>query len=366
MVGSRQLDTRIGKAQFRPVNTSESRVEADVVADNIRNSGKLARVIEGSDGYSVLVGPNRMPKKVQSERYDTSKQFKPKPRIMRLNNQNYYNSEKKKPKISASTEDKYRRIRRFSFIVGTVHLIAGLLMIFFANNEFVIGITSSFTAGPPGCASAEVDPCERFTITNFDARLAYWVAGFSLLSAFFHYLTVSPLFFESYVNNLERGRNPFRWIEYSLSSTLMVLIIMLLSGLTALTALIGVAFANISMILFGWISEIMNPPDRDKTDWTPFIFGCIAGLGAWAALYGSLFINLEQLGVDYSEIPSFVWFILITQFALFNVFALNHALQFVKGFYSGGYLDGERYYIWLSLISKSLLAWSIYINTLVL
>lgn len=364
MVGSRQLDTRIGKARFMPVNTSESRVEADVVANNIRDAGKLARVVEGSDGYSVLVGPDRMPKnfKPQSELGT----FKPKPRIMRLQNKNLYNSKVKKTKISKVAEDKYRRIRRFSFIVGSVHLLAGVLMLIFANNEFVIGITSTFTAGPPGCASAEVDPCERFTITNLDAQLAYWVAGFSLLSALFHYITVSPAFFEVYVNNLERGRNPFRWIEYALSSTLMILIIMLLSGLDNLTALIGVGFANISMILFGWVSEIMNPPEREKTDWTPFVFGCIAGLGAWVALYGSLFINLEQLGVDYSEIPSFVWFILITQFALFNVFALNHALQFVKGFYSGGYLDGERYYIWLSLISKSLLAWSIYINTLVL
>ena len=50
----------------------------------------------------------------------------------------------------------------------------------------------------------------------------------------------------------------FRWVEYSLSSTLMMVLIAATTGVTDLAGLIGLAFANISMILFGWIMEMVN------------------------------------------------------------------------------------------------------------
>ena len=370
MVGPRKLEK--GKT-FVPAERGRLFKKSTAIAyaqDRREDDNQLARVVPGRDGgYHVYVGGDRDARVVRS--IDTGAKELPPPRTMSgsqyrkgiqeaLNRMN-------KPSKSKQTElaERYRRLRRYSFIVACVHLAAGLFMIALANTDFTIGITSTFSAGPPGCAEAAVDPCERVVVKNFDAVLAYCVAGFSLLSAFFHFLTVSPWFFESYVNNLERGRNPYRWVEYSLSSTLMILIIMLVAGVSNLAALIAAAFANASMILFGWISEIMNPPERDRTDFTAFWFGCIAGLGAWAALYGALFINLAQLDVPLSAIPLFVWVIIATQFTLFNIFALNHYLQF-RGVFVKDYLEGERNYITLSLIAKSLLAWSLYVNTLIL
>ena len=102
-----------------------------------------------------------------------------------------------------------------------------------------------------------------------------------------------------------------------------------------------------------------------KTDWMPFIFGCIAVLGPWVAVYGTLIFNIEQLGVSYSEIPTFVWAILIIQFVFFNIFALNQAWQYAQ---IGGnrYYNGERGYIILSWTAKTVLAVMIYTNTLIL
>ena len=371
MVGERTYDTRLGKSKFQPATEPLNSKDANTIAEKVRVNGKLARVVKGSKGSSVLIGPQRQ----QNNPIKGGKRKHRKNKYNRMLNdestkriRSVPNSVANKMAIEARNNEfeiEFAKIKRFSLIVGLVHLIAGISMIIFANTDFIIQITSTFSAGPPGCTTAEVEPCERFVINNFDAQLAYWVAGFSLLSALFHFLTISGGFVGAYASQLQQNRNAFRWIEYALSSTLMILIIMLLSGLTTFSSLIGVAFANIGMILFGWVSELMNPRDRDKTDWTPFIFGCIMGLGAWIALYGALFLNLGQLGLPLTEIPSFVWFIILTQFALFNIFGLNHAYQLTSASNST-YLDGERYYIWLSLISKSLLAWSIYVNTLIL
>jgi len=372
VVGRRTLDVRGQKSTFAEVsrfNPNQSR-KAQVWANAVREEGNLVRLITAKNGDIVAyANPNRLPSKSKISSNMKKTIDRPKPRIFnRAESQAWLDAEidySASSKASqAEKDEEYRKLRVFSGIVGTVHLVAGLLMVWFANTDFVLQITSAFAAGPPGCV--ESGECEQLVINNFGVTLAYAVAAFSLLSAFFHYITIIPGFYENYIDNLEKGRNPYRWVEYSLSSTLMILIILLVSGISNMAALIGVGFANIGMILFGWVSEIDNPPDRSKTNWTPFIFGCIVGLGAWAALYVSIYVNLTQFGIDWGAIPGFVWFIIFSQFALFNCFAINHALQFQKGFYAGGYLTGERIYIWLSLIAKSLLAWSLYINTLIL
>jgi hypothetical protein len=363
----RRLKTRLDdKYPFVEIKRSKTKSEAVSYANKMRDNGELARVIERPYGYSVYAGherhknepekPKRIPLKPRIETKSYNSEINRSGRI-KLNGPQEIANRKN------DEDEKFRRLRLNNIFVGTVHLILASLMVIFSNPDFKIAISSTFAAGPPGCINEGL--CEQFIINNFQMTIAYWVAAFSFLSALFHYLSAF-VFQEYYRKNINMGRNPLRWIEYSLSSTVMILLLMALSGITNLAALIAVSFANISMILFGWISEIMNPPDRDKTDWTGFIFGCIAGLGPWIALYGALVINIEQLGVSYSEIPSFVWVILFIQFAFFNIFALNHALQFIKGFYKNGYYTGELYYIYLSLSAKVVLALLIYVNTLIL
>ncbi len=369
----RRLKTRIDDSYpFVEVHSTKSKAQAIKLADSMRDEGELVRVIPRQYGYGVFVGHERAGKAETPTQQNQRKRITPDPRI----GVKAYNSEvnrladfagidKENMKVTNLSEEdeEFKKLRRNNIFVGTVHLTLAVIMIIFSNPDFRIAISSTFAAGPPGCVNES--SCEQFVINNFQMTIAWWVAAFSLLSAFFHYLSafiVEPY----YRKNIIMGRNPLRWIEYSLSSTVMILLLMALSGITNLAALIAVSFANISMILFGWISEIMNPPEREKTDWTAFIFGCIAGIGPWITLYGALIINIEQLGVSYTEIPNFVWAILIVQFVFFNIFGLNHALQFIKGFYKNGYYQGELYYIYLSLSAKVVLALMIYTNTLIL
>ena len=49
----------------------------------------------------------------------------------------------------------------------------------------------------------------------------------------------------------------------AISSTLMIVLIALVTGITDLAALISIAFVNASMILFGWLMEMSNQFDRN-------------------------------------------------------------------------------------------------------
>jgi hypothetical protein len=114
------------------------------------------------------------------------------------------------------------------------------------------------------------------------------------------------------------------------------------------------------MILFGWLQEKYEEPGNGG--WVPFIFGCITGIVPWLAL---VFYVFAIGGAGENKAPTFVYFIVFTIFVLFNSFALVQFVQYKKIGKWADYMRGERTYITLSLVAKSLLAWQIFANTLI-
>jgi hypothetical protein len=106
------------------------------------------------------------------------------------------------------------------------------------------------------------------------------------------------------------------------------------------------------MILFGWLQERFNPPDRQTTTMMPFWFGTIAGIAPWVAIWFNV--------VTADEVPGFVYGIVIAETVLFFSFALNQWLQYRGVGAWTDYLLGEKSYLVLSLVAKSLLAWQIF------
>jgi hypothetical protein len=175
-----------------------------------------------------------------------------------------------------------------------------------------------------------------------------------------HFIVVSPKFFPRYIAGLAAHRNFFRWVEYSISSSVMIVLIAQVTGISDITALIAIFGVNASMILFGWLQEKYEEPGNGG--WIPFIFGCIAGIVPWLAL---AFYVFAIGGVGENQAPTFVYFIVLTIFIFFNSFALVQWLQYKKVGKWSDYLRGERTYITLSLVAKSALAWQIFANTLI-
>ncbi len=192
----------------------------------------------------------------------------------------------------------------------------------------------------------------------FELPFSLLVASFLLLSAIFHFLIAVPLK-ERYKRNIVNGINPYRWYEYALSSSVMIVLLTTMFGLLTIEALIAIFVINALMNLFGLLMEKMNPPHRKKTDWHPFTFGWIAGITPWVLILIYLFGN-----TDISLLPWFVIPGVIFYFVVFNAFALNQYLQYKKIGRWADYIYGERAYVWLSLFGKSILAWVIFTGVL--
>ncbi len=259
--------------------------------------------------------------------------------------------------MSSSTTDqtevtpaKVRGLRRYNVIAGVVHAAQAVAVILLANS-FSIPVTGTYLTGPPG------SPGEPVAI--FDVRVGLAVAAFLALSAVFHLLVSAPGAFERYSAGLKRKINVFRWVEYSLSSSLMIVLIALIVGITDIAALLALAGVNASMILFGWLQEKYHQPGDGG--WLPFVFGSIAGAIPWVAIVVYVIAPGSTSG---AQPPTFVYAIIISLFIFFNIFAINQFLQYKPVERFRNYLVGERAYITLSLVAKSLLAWQVFAGTL--
>ena len=199
----------------------------------------------------------------------------------------------------------------------------------------------------------------------FSFPLAYLVAAFFGLSALAHFLVAFPLR-KRYEGWLAQQFNPMRWAEYALSSTLMILGIASLSFVTDAGALIAIAVCNASMNLFGWSMEEANI-GRKNVQWSHYIFGCIAGIAPWLALFTSVGLSLANWptgvgpnGRSLEEFKPVLIAIYVSLFISFNIFAVNMVLQRLKVGKWADYLHGERSYMILSLVAKTLLAWQVW------
>jgi hypothetical protein len=239
-------------------------------------------------------------------------------------------------------------LRRWNVGLGLVHAIQAVVVLALAT-AFALPVTATFMEGPPGTPTSAPTPL-------FDVSLAWGVALFLLLSAVFHWLVALPGVFERYASGLAAEHNYYRWAEYSLSSSVMIVLIAMLTGISDVAALIGIFAANAAMIFFGAVQERYERPGGSL--W-PFWFGCLVGIAPWLAVG----VYLWSPG-SAAEPPAFVYAIFISLFVFFNIFALNMWLQYRRVGRWQSYVFGERAYFLLSLVAKSALAWQVFAGTL--
>ncbi len=253
------------------------------------------------------------------------------------------------------TEIIRHKLRNFNRVMGGLHLVQGVLMLILATTviqkiaEFAPTITQNYLSYNVQTSTLELTSRELFQLP-----FGILVACFLLISALAHALISVPKTTNAIYNaDLEKGINKFRWFEYAFSSSIMIVLISTLFGIYDIASLILIFVVNAVMNLFGLVMEQLNSgKDKKKVNWGPFVWGSIAGIAPWVA------IILYMVGTgNFDLVPWFVWAIIGTYFVAFNTFPINMILQYKKIGKWKDYIYGERVYITLSLVAKSLLAW---------
>src|SRR5674536_65430 len=175
-------------------------------------------------------------------------------------------------------ECKFKRLRTFNVIAGLFLLIQAIAILFLSNS-FKLPINTYFVQ--LNATTKLLLPVEN---TIYQLRVGLLVALFLLISTLDHLLVALPGVNRWYVENLQKHVNYARWYDYALSSSVMIVAIAMLSGVSDIAALIPLFAINATMNLFGLMMELHNQK-TEKTNWTAFIFGSFAGLVPWIVIF---------------------------------------------------------------------------------
>ena len=272
---------------------------------------------------------------------------------------NVFMSYRKRQEIIASSPISFTYLKRFNTVAAVLHLVQGIamlslgLLLDWERNIYTFYLDIDIISVDPPVFEVIPNPQVLFTAGYLGAILA----SFLLISAIAHFSIAYPVN-RSYNENLRKGMNPYRWYEYAFSSSIMIVLIGLLAGVWDFWSLIMIFVLNAMMIMFGHLMEIVNQK-TEKTNWSPFILGSISGGTSWVVIFAYFIAAVSSVA---EEVPTFVYFILLIYFILFNIFPINMVLQYKGVGRWKDYLYGERVYIILSLVAKTILAWFVFMG----
>ncbi len=255
-------------------------------------------------------------------------------------------------------EDRAHSLYRWNAVLAGLHAVQGLIILAlsFARDPLVTSpVVTSYLSFDT--AADTLVPAQS---PLFDLPIGPAVALFFFMSAIAHALLAWPLR-GWYERRLGDHIQPMRWIEYALSSSVMIVIIAALSGIQEIGTLVAIFGINAAMNLFGWSMESANQ-GREKTQWNHYVFGVIAGIVPWIVIGIALWSAAVEPGA--APIPGFVIAIFVSLFLAFNVFAITMILQYGKIGRWRDYLVGEKTYMFMSLFAKTILAWQVFFGTL--
>lgn len=215
--------------------------------------------------------------------------------------------------------------------MGLLHSAQGIIYIALGAslNRASIPVYATLPTGRPGNASTLYTLSEVFTLSPI-----WLIAAFFLITGLFHLIRTGWCIERKsiYPDKTDTNSKPnsqvtaeldrnwdrkIRWVEYSITSTLMIYTILLLSGISDIYAIGGCGAANVAMILFGFAGDLTDPQYPWYRVWT-FVFGSIVGMAPWIFI----FAQIGVIGARGISPGVLVYLITINIFTLFFSFAV--------------------------------------------
>ena len=161
----------------------------------------------------------------------------------------------------------------------------------------------------------------------------------------------------AYSNQLNQGKNDFRWLEYSITATIMILVLASISAVKNTKVYFILAVMNIVLQGIGNLGENAS---NYQTKIVALIVGFLLLGGTWYGILDSFYNALDDSKdlpnregppdwVKGIIIPMFVWWL------TFGIVAFFQTRNYQKPGYS--FLTYEKWYIILSYLSKAFMGY---------
>jgi len=270
---------------------------------------------------------------------------------------------------NTSEEDgKYITNEALQFVCASLLSVSGLIiLIMIANGNWkellfplVTTIPSAVVSGssqrgvvPDGAPTTSFRDMTLFSEisdTGASISVGYSIAAFCLISGVAEFAAMGVMIAYKETEFPSRIIYTMRFLEYSVTASIMQVVICGQLGIWDWRALMGIVGLTITCMLCGIIGE-MNIEKDQPTAWLAFGTGCVAFFFTWA----QVFANFYDTWAKNADAPAFIWAIVFVEFFLFALFGLVQFLQILSG--EGNHEQVTRRYIALSIASKMVLAW---------
>lgn len=296
---------------------------------------------------------------------------------------------KKKPLFKRQTL--WWKLHFFAFLLHLAHTLVMYIPDFRATGTLFVEYSvweerESHHDGPP------FDIYPSLSQAGRPIELKYFVGAFTLLSATFHlgyalcYLpqSLGGRVFESiigYKRQFKQRAVVARFVEYSMSASLMLCLLAYFSGIRTLWHLILIGTISIATQACGILIERNLRLDGDKftpevytNNWILWGFGAFYLVVVFVDILFSIGISDAHTPSTEPQMPDFVWGIVIGELGIYFCFGIVQLVRMIVDHEKRNNLEmrelyfsrAELAYIILSIIAKSALAWTVFGNVLML
>jgi len=241
------------------------------------------------------------------------------------------------PRISKIQSEKLHRQAIIVIFIHTFNSILILMLTLFVDE------LNNYTA-PVLWYKPTSDRCTQTIVTVFDFSFGYAASAFCILSAVFHAITLVK--WDDHIKQIS-DVNILRWAEYSLSAPIMAVAVAMLLGTRDVVTILSIFGSVHTLMWCGVYSDRVSRSDK-------YYYITLGGMWlGYTVSTSGIFMNLfgfEKL----SQIPLVAWFFTMELLISFNSFGVWSCLR--------RYVKSETYesgYYWLSLFSKTTLAYTI-------
>jgi hypothetical protein len=255
-----------------------------------------------------------------------------------------------------TSNETYRTLRIIHLFLGVLHLAQGVLTLLFSD-QLLVTVTTAFLKFNQ--TTGEVAPFINELVT---IPLPYIASAVVLIAGMYHLAIASPFFFKNYITNLEQRFNPYRWVEYSITASLIVSVVGILSGIFDIFLQLSLFMLTAGMMMYAYIFELLNQRRQygEPVNWVPFIVGSSLGIVPWVIITTYYFAGLQTVG----ELGGFWNSIIFFTFMIYALSMINMMLTIVNRGPWKDYVFSDKIFLLLSVTSKTALLWQIFFGVL--
>ena len=272
---------------------------------------------------------------------------------------------------------RYQKLQLATIVTSLFHFAQAMAVLCLNNNVDIpmrINLQLWPTRGSQGAAFMS------YPMPAGSLSLEGAIAAFFLLSFVFQFGAVTVLW-ETYQERLQsKAMQPYRFLEYSVSASLMTIIFAVLFGIQQADYIVVLFVGQATVMLLGLLQEyqiVYKRALKDTMMWWEFFMPHAIGWLLFTAIVSIFIIRFvltvnKSLDIHHAKPPQWVYAIIATQMLFFSSFGFNQTISQCRIYMvyadvkecANIAIQHEYVYIGLSIGAKSSLAWILYANML--